>query len=403
MARILRFSLLAGIITIIVFSTLRLTDRYRPLHPLDADQFPLLSDDLDRASLIEAAEKQLVFLKRQDQAQLVVFDDVLIPNSWLAHSLDTFLQNLKKNPDILELNTYLKKDFHFFQAGGRQKMQDRKMLVTGYYEPVFPGDLTPSENYRHPIYMIPPSLKTKLTDENNSVKVGRYTADGNFVDFWSRREIETGNLLFGYELAFLQDPIDAYLLHIQGSGKILLPDGSTKSVRYAGSNGWVYNSIGKFLVEENKMSLEESSIPAIRAYFSAHPEDIQRVLHHNPRFIFFDWGDNNGPIGSSGEVLTPGRSIAIDSSALPGGTLGFLVSRKPVVGTDNLIESWETFSRFVFPQDSGAAIVGTGRVDIFWGHGRYAEISASNMKEEGQLYFLVKKGYSDSETGTRSN
>ncbi len=144
------------------------------------------------------------------------------------------------------------------------------------------------------------------------------------------------------------------------------------------------------------MSLEEVTIPAIRNYLKQHPEQLQRILHHNPRFIFFNWGDTQGPRGSSGAVLTPGRSIAIDNSALPNGAIGFLSTKQPVVNKQGEITDWRPLNRFVFPQDSGSAIKGTGRVDLFWGHGDFAELAANHMKEDGELYFLVKKR-SDSE------
>lgn len=263
------------------------------------------------------------------------------------------------------------------------------MLITGYYEPVFPGSPTRTRPYIHPIYSPPPELVVKGDSENK--RIGRLTPDGQVVDFWSRGEIETRGLLKGGELAWLSDPFDAYLLHVQGSGRLRFPDGSLHAVRYAGSNGLEYMSIGKLLVEEDIMRLEDVSVPAIRDYLSSHPEQRQKILHHNPRFIFFNWGDTQGPRGSSGRILTPGRSIAIDNSALPAGTIGFLVSRKPLFDRNDNLLVWEDLARFICPQDSGAAIKGTGRVDIFWGNGKYAELAASHMKEPGSLYFLVKK------------
>jgi len=265
------------------------------------------------------------------------------------------------------------------------------MLVTGYYEPVFEGSLTRQDPYLTPLYSPPSSLIT-FTGKNGEIQVGRYNLDQQLVAFWSRQEIETTReLMQGNELAFLKDPFDAFLLHVQGSGKIQFPDNSIRAVHYAGSNGLEYKSIGKLLVDENAMSLEEVTVPAIRTYLQNHQDQLQRILHSNPRYIFFNWGDNLGPKGSSGEILTPGRSIALDSTALPGGSLGYLVSRVPQIGENGQIAGWRSLSRFVFPQDSGAAIKGTGRVDVFFGHGKDAEFAANHMKEDGKLYFLVKR------------
>ncbi len=367
-------------------------DSYKPLHCLKQDEIPLFSDDMDIPSLIESAKHQAAYLEKQNPQQEITFGAEKYTNNWLLVSVRELLTKLQQNPEKKELNQFLHKNYLVYQAGGRTRQRGRHMLVTGYYEPIFSGSLTREPPFLAPIYAPPQSLVT-LTAQDGHKMIGRYDRSNTFVNYWTREEIEDNNLLQGDELAFLQDPFDAFLLHVQGSGRIRLPDKSIRSVRFAGSNGLGYNSIGKLLVDEKIMTLEEVSIPAIRAYLQRHPEHRQRILHHNPRFIFFTWGDTLSPKGSSGEILTPGRSIAMDSSALPGGTIGYLVSRRPIVDRDGTITGWTPLNRFVFPQDSGAAIKGTGRVDIFWGNDDYAEIAANHMKEEGQLYFLVKKGY----------
>jgi membrane-bound lytic murein transglycosylase A len=302
-----------------------------------------------------------------------------------------FRRNLEENPSSEELRRYLATNYLVYQAGGRKERGRRRMLVTGYYEPIFEGSLTRQKPYLTPLYSPPSSLVT-FTGKNGEIQVGRYNLDQQFVAFWSRQEIETTReLLQGNELAFLKDPFDAFLLHVQGSGKIQFPDNSIRAVHYAGSNGLEYKSIGKLLVDEKAMSLEEITVPAIRTYLQNHQDQFQRILHSNPRYIFFNWGDNLGPKGSAGEILTPGRSIALDSTVLPGGSLGYLVSRVPQIGENGQIAGWRSLRRFVFPQDSGAAIKGTGRVDVFFGHGKDAEFAANHMKEDGKLYFLVKR------------
>ena len=172
-----------------------------------------------------------------------------------------------------------------------------------------------------------------------------------------------------------------------------LRDGSIRSIHYGASNGLAYRSLGKLFVDEKIMKLAEVSIPSIRAYFVEHPEDIERMLHHNPRYIFFKWGDDRGPRGAIGEILTPGRSVAIDHDSFPAGAIGYLVSKKPVLNSAGHIERWITFSRFVLPQDAGSAIKGPGRVDLFMGNGLYAETAASHMKEEGKFYLLIQNSW----------
>lgn len=367
-------------------------DIYKPVHFLEKQEYPLFSDDMDYDLLIESAISQLAYLKRQPPDKKIIFGTDSYSNKWLLHSLREFLSKVQQKPNIKDLNNFIHDNFLIYQAGGQASQQQRTMLVTGYYEPLFSGSLTRDPPFLTPLYSPPQSL-TVLIDEDGQKKIGRYNSENIFVPFWSRAEIEKNNLLQGNELIFLKDPFDAFLLHVQGSGRIQLPDHSIRSVRFAGSNGLEYNSIGKLLVDEKIMKLADVNIPAIRAYLQRHPEQLQRILHHNPRFIFFTWGDNLPPKGSSGERLTAGRSIAIDSSVLPGGTIGYLISQSPVVDHDGIITHWQKLNRFVFPQDSGAAIKGSGRVDIFWGSDEYAELAANHMKEAGKLYFLVKKGY----------
>ncbi len=396
MVQKVRFSFIALFLMLVVTSCLLAflyfnKDIYQPLHRLKQSESPAFADDMDRTSLIESARRHLSYLKRQDPEKSISFETETYRNSWLQYSIEQFLEKLDHNPSAKDLQQFIADNYLVYQAGGRKDQDQRRMLVTGYYEPIFEGSLTQTPSFLTPIYAPPPSLVSTLS-ANGEPRIGRFENNQKLIAYWSRKEIETtSELLQGNELAFLRDPFDAFLLHVQGSGKILLPDKTIRTVRFAASNGLEYKSIGKLLVDEKALTLEEATIPAIRTYLQLHPEQQQRILHHNPRFIFFNWGDDLGPKGSSGEILTPGRSLAIDGTALPTGSLGYLVSRTPLIGKDGQVAGWRPFARFVFPQDSGAAIKGTGRVDIFFGHGKDAEFAANHMKENGKLYFLVIK------------
>lgn len=363
---------------------------YRPLHLVDPQKAPTFNDDASIQSLVKATRSQIHYLQQQDPDKIISFAEDAYPISWLLISAQEFLRTIETLSDRNDINSILCDNYHVYQAGGREKQGKRRMLVTGYYEPTFPGALEKSAEYQTPIYYKPSSLITTQDKEGKKL-VGRIDENEQFTTFWSRREIETSNILQGYEFAYLKDPFDAYLLHVQGSGRIRLADGSLLAVRYAASNGLEYMSIGKLLVDEKILSLAEVSIPKIREYLQQHPQELWRILHHNPRYIFFAKGDNLGPRGSSGEVLTPGRSIAIDTESLPAGTIGYLISSRPETDRDGNITSWKPLHRFVFPQDSGAAIKGTGRVDFYWGNGQYAETAANHMKQDGKLFFFVKK------------
>lgn len=362
-------------------------DPYKPFHEIDS--LHTFADDHDRASLIRVLKSQKHYLLKQPESEKISIGSLIVSNALLLESVNDMLAFLLTDPNDTQLSQFIKSNYQVYQAGGRKSKWGRKMLVTGYYEPLFKGSLTKKAPYLTPLYTSPPEL-VQQTNSDGERQVGRYD-NHNFTAFWTRKEIETEHHLAGNELVYLQDPFDAYLLHVQGSGKIALPDGSIKSVGFAGTNGLPYTSIGKYLVDKKIMKLKDVNIPAIRDYLDQYPGERVQLLHQNPRYIFFQWGDNNGPRGSSGEPLTAERSIAIDPQALPTGTIAYLKSERPVLDATLAIKKWQPMSRLVFPQDSGSAIKGTGRVDVFWGSGDYAETAANHMKHPGELYFLIKK------------
>lgn len=364
-----------------------------PLVPVPTPELPFFTDDGDRADLLACALSHRNYLTNLPEGHHLTVANHTYPRQWLLHSVDELISILRSTPDTLEIHNRIAHDFDIFMATGRKDETIGTMLVTGYFEPLFEGSLSETEQFKYPLYSKPASLVTQTAPESQVTSVGRIDVHGNFTNYWTRAEIENNKPLKGDELVYLKDPFEAFLLHVQGSGKILLPDGNQRSVRFAGHNGHSYNSIGKLLVDEGKISLKEASIPTIRSYFNSHPAEQKRILHHNPRFIFFAWGDDKPPRGNLGHPLTKGRSIAIDQSNLPPELFGWLQTQRPLVNTDGLILKWVSTSRFVFPQDTGSAIEGPGRVDLFWGNGLYAEVAAGNMKEKGKLYFFIKKGF----------
>ena len=187
-----------------------------------------------------------------------------------------------------------------------------------------------------------------------------------------------------------QNSLQNTVLHIQGSGRLRLPDGGVMSVGYAASNGRPYHSIGRYMLEKGYMAREEMSMQGIRHFLRMNPGIIDEVLNYNPSYVFFSVKEN-GPFGNIQVALTPGRSIALDSRLFPKGALCFISCEKPVFKADGKIDRWTPFSRFVLNQDTGGAIKGSGRADIFWGSDEYAEIAAGNMQHEGELYVLIKK------------
>ncbi len=374
------------------------------LYKLQKKDFPQFSDDMDWASLRLALQRQIAWLEKREENAV---GNTLFSYNRLLATAKALDKKLQENPTREEFFHYIENNFAIYQAAGRRRRggdASREMLVTGYYEPVFAGALQQSARFAYPIYRLPKSLKSSA--KNGAKEVWREEG-GRRLPFWSRAEIENGAPLAGEELAWLADPFDAYLLHIQGSGKICLPDGTLRTIRFAGSNGLGYKSLGKLFVDKKIMPLEKVTVPAMRRWFLSHRQEIRPMLQHNPRFIFFSWGEEGGrslvanpscnpnplsnPLGSTGIELVDGRSIAVDLSVFPAGGTAFLCSRKPVYGAKGRHCGWQPFCRFVLAQDSGSAIKGAGRVDIFWGEGEYAERAASVMKEAGVLYFLLAK------------
>ncbi|MGY8996612.1 MAG: murein transglycosylase A, partial [Alphaproteobacteria bacterium] len=196
-----------------------------------------------------------------------------------------------------------------------------------------------------------------------------------------RAEIDDGALADqGLELLWVDDPIAAFFLHIQGSGRVVLPDGSEVRVGYAGQNGHVYYAIGRELVALEELTREEVSLQSIRAWLHENPDRTFDIMATNPSYIFFDQVDGEGPIGAQGVPLTPGRSLAVDRAFYALGVPVWLATKLP----DD--QPWR---RLMVTQDTGGAIKGPVRGDIFFGGGDWAEWNAGHMKGQGAIWVLL--------------
>lgn len=357
--------------------------------PVPSRQAPSFTDDASSVSLKKAVRINLDYLAGQPSGKSVRIAGKTVPLTRMIQSLRLFLDILEGNPSPTELDRLVKEKFDIFQATGtRGGNTSQDMLVTGYYQPVFTGSLTRQPPFLYPLYGVPADL-IRRSGRDKGPAFGRLK-NGQVVPYWTRGEIEKQQLAAGYELVWLQDPFDAFLVHIQGSAIIKLPDGSRRGIHFAAKNGHPYRSIGSHLVRTGRLSLQETTMQTIRDYIAAHPAERDEILHANPSFIFFAWTKTPAVIGSLGTELTAGRSVAADHDHTPPGTLAFLVSRRPTVGEDNSVR-WEPLHRFVVVQDSGSAINGSGRIDLFWGTGPEAGAEAGLMKEGGELYFFLAK------------
>jgi membrane-bound lytic murein transglycosylase A len=356
--------------------------------------FPEFRDDMDRDSLILAITRNMEYLNRLGPKTIFLYgpDDFTIQQ--VRESQEAFLDLLAKGLDPDHLSGEIRKKFRVYRATGRS--QNRKVLFTGYYEPIYEGSLTPDQVFKYPLYRSPDDLiKIDLSLFNEKFKGENIFAriqGKKVLPYYSRYQIEAEKALAGkgLEMVWLKDPLDVAFLHVQGSGRLRLPDGKELLVQYQASNGRPYRSIGRYMIERGFLAGEEMSMQAIRKYLTENPEVLGEVLNHNPSYVFFRQVEN-GPLGSIGVLLTPGRSVALDSRIFPKGALGFVVCQKPVVDDQGNIIGWNKFYRFVVNQDTGGAIKGAGRADIFWGSGPYAELTAGHLRHEGDLYILIKE------------
>jgi membrane-bound lytic murein transglycosylase A len=269
-------------------------------------------------------------------------------------------------------------------------------LVTGYYEPLLRGSRKRNKTFAHAIYGVPDDLLTidlgELHPELKHLRL-RGRLDGRkVVPYWARAELTPRSAaLAGKALLWVADPIELFFLQVQGSGRVELPDGRRVRVGYADQNGHPYRSIGRWLVEQGELKLEQASMQGIQAWARAHPGRLNELLNVNPSFVFFrELPDNGGgPPGALGVPLTPGRSIAVDPRAIPLGAPVFLSTTFPA--------SERPLTRLVMAQDTGGAIKGAVRADFFWGFGAEAGAQAGRMRQPGRMWVLLPNGFTPPE------
>jgi membrane-bound lytic murein transglycosylase A len=268
---------------------------------------------------------------------------------------------------------------------------ERVGLLTGYYEPELEGDRRRRPPFVHPLYLAP--------DDRMVVDLGEFKRDlagrkitgmirgGRFRPYFDRAEIERGALRGRrLELLWVRDPVALFFLQIQGSGRVRLPDGEVVRVGYDGQNGHDYTAIGRVLVERGELALEQVSLQSIRAWLRAHPDQSEAVMNANRSYVFFRRLPGAGPVGAEGVAITPWRSAAVDDERLPYGLPLWLDSTLPAV--PELGRDETPLRRLVVAQDTGGAIVGPVRADLFLGPGEEAEQTAGRMKQPLRTWLL---------------
>ncbi|WP_310599554.1 MltA domain-containing protein [Desulfobulbus sp.] len=346
-------------------------------------------DDLSRPGLEEALGRSLNFLRKIPPATTYRVAGHAIAAERLTASILYLQRLLAAHPSPETLAREIDRAYECLQVNAAPGPAAGRMLITGYYQPVFAGRLERQPPFVYPLYRVPDDLLIRQNQGKKEV-LGRQVG-GMVAPYWTRGEIERQGPLLGQELVWLKDPFDAFVLHIQGSGIIRLADGSRRGVHYAISNGRPYRSVGAFMVSSGRMQLADVTMDSLRRYIEEHPAERDRILHHNDSFIFFEWSEPGPAIGSLGQPLTPGRSLAADHRWYPAGSLVLIDSRRPVMDDDGQLERWLPLRRLTTVQDTGSALVGPNRLDLFWGTGDRAGKEAGQMKERGRACLLLLK------------
>ena len=283
--------------------------------------------------------------------------------------------------DDVAARTMLERELQPYALGDNGKAEG---LFTGYYEPQVDGATRRGGRYQTPLLRRPADL---VQANVGALNAGRM-ANGKLVPYYDRAAIERGALAGKHlELLFVADPVDAFFLEIQGSGRVQLPDGRIIRVTYDGANGRPYVPIGRLLIERGEITRENMSLQTIRAWLVAHPDQAPALMDANPSYVFFavltQTSPEAGAPGALGVPLTPGRSLAVDRRFLPMAAPVFVATSNPLDGAP-----WR---HLLFAQDVGGAIMGPVRGDIFFGWGAEAEAMAGWMKQQGTAYLLLPR------------
>ncbi|TNE65167.1 MAG: murein transglycosylase [Alphaproteobacteria bacterium] len=277
---------------------------------------------------------------------------------------------------------------------------------TGYYETLLHGSLTRDDRFRVPLYARPPELVSvdlgAFRDDLKGRRIAGRVEGGRLVPYADRADIESG-VLRGRDLEILwvDDPVDAFFLHIQGSGRVRMPDGQLMRVGYADQNGHPYFAIGRKLIADGEIPREKMSMQAIRAWLATHPDRMDELMNSNPSFVFFRiLPGEEGPFGSAGVALTPGRSLAIDRQHLPQHAPIWLSTSHPDPAGPDLPPV--AMNRLMVAQDTGGAIAGEVRGDVFWGFGPDAEAISGPMNNKGRYWLLLPKALAEKAVETGS-
>jgi membrane-bound lytic murein transglycosylase A len=346
--------------------------------PATPELAPAYDDRLwqERPALLRAIDHSLEYL--ETPAATAAYRDYPVPGvtcDRIRRSLVRFRQLVQQSPSPQALQQAVAQEFSFYQASGHD--DNGTVDFTGYFEPTYAASRVPTADYRYPLYRRPANLDQ--WPEPQPTRLDLEGADG----------LQGSNgPLKGLELVWLKDRLDAFLVQVQGSARLQLTDGATLSIGYAGRTQYPYTSIGRALIEDGIIAEDELTLPVLLDYFRQYPQQLNTYLPRNNRFVFFRETYGAPAMGSLNVPVTAGRSIATDKTLMPPGALALIALELP---QRDAAGAWTPTPslRYVLDQDTGGAIRGPGRVDLFVGTGVDAGEVAGLINTQGQLYYLL--------------
>ncbi len=380
---------------------------------IETTAWPELSDDLNYQGLAEGLLANIQHLNSKPKHTLQFGDSVVSSTDYALELEKLHAALVKSEQGFVE---HLKNHFQAYKVFGRS--EPGEAFVTSYYAPEIAGSKSKTKEFNTPLYALPKDMVIVRLDEFKSEfgkalfekqfckkqsqcqlsdKFGILRARLNMkegmasevIPYWSREDIH--NKPLDAEVLAWVDPIEAFFLQIQGSGTIRLSNGKTLQLGYAGQNGHAYEAIGKHLFDV--IPKEKMSLQTIEQHLKTlSDEEMQSLLNKNASYVFFKEIVTK-PVTYFGIETIDGRTIATDKRFFPKGALSFLTFKKPEFNTSEDIEpsNWQTSSRFVFDHDTGGAIKGGGRLDLFWGRGTAAKQAAGVIKHSGVLFYFLPK------------
>lgn len=351
-----------------------------PLKPVDSLPMEVLDQQIlsrDRQALIRAVDHSLRYLNTESARK--AYENYSVPEftrERVIASLRRFRELLATSHSSAQLQAAIEREFRFYRSVGHDG--EGTVHFTGYFQPVYRASRQRTDEFRYPLYGRPSNFDSWTRPHPTRAELEGVDGQG------------TNSIIQGNELVWLGDRLEAYLVQVQGSAELRLTNGQTMTIGFNGATDHPYVSLGRELINDGKVPAEEMSLPRLMEYLENNPDELSIYLPRNNRFIFFQETGGQPPMGSLNVPVTDERSIATDKSIMPPGALALIHTRIPQLNGDGQMITPVT-SRYVLDQDTGSAIRGAGRVDIFFGTGDIPKAQAGLVDWDGDLFYLLLK------------